>query len=106
MNMYRQIAVIALLVLTLIPWAADLYAAYADGGESQVQSFFDGTAGFLIKTIGTGVFLLGLIVAGIKIASGDHNGLRSAVMVMIGGAIIFLSKPIVGILAKLAGSTW
>ena len=59
----------------------------------------------LLRTFLTwGVFLLGLIVAGIKIASGDQNGLRSAVMVMVGGAVIFLSKPIVGILAKFAGS--
>ena len=88
----------------LSPMVGDVFAAYSYGGESQVESFFDGTAGFLIKTIGTGVFILGLIVAGIKIAAGDQNGLRSAVMTMIGGAIIFLSKPIVGILSNFAGS--
>ena len=84
------------------PSVGRVFADY--GGESQVQSFFDGTAGFLVKTIGTGVFILGLIVAGIKIASGDQNGLRTAAMVMIGGAIIFLSKPLVNILSRLAGS--
>ena len=89
-------------VIVLWPSVGRVYADY--GGESQVQSFFVGTAGFLIKTIWTGVFILGLIVAGIKIASGDQNGLRTAAMVMIGGAIIFLSKPLVSILSRFAGS--
>jgi len=48
------------------------------------------------------VFGLGLVVAGIKIAGGDQSGLRHAVMTMIGGAIIFLAKSIVGILSTLA----
>lgn len=84
------------------PAVGRVYADY--GGDSQVQSFFDGTAGFLVKTVGTGVFILGLIAAGIKIASGDHNGLRTATMVMVGGAIIFLAKPLVSVLSRLAGS--
>lgn len=99
--------VTTLLLMTVIVIWPSVGRVYADyGGESQVQSFFDGTAGFLVKTIGTGVFILGLVVAGIKIASGDQNGLRTACMVMIGGAIIFLAKPLVGILSRLAGSNY
>lgn len=91
-------------VLWLGPMIGEAYANYGYGSESQVQSFFEGTAGFLVKTVGTGVFILGLIVAGIKISAGDQNGLRNAVMVMIGGAVIFLAKPLVGILSRLSGS--
>jgi len=103
MNKSALIALTGLLILILSPMTPEVYAAYGYGGESQVQSFFDGTAGFLIKTVGTGVFLIGMVVAGIKIASGDQYGLKNAVMVMVGGAIIFLSKPIVGILSKFTG---
>lgn len=73
------------------------------GGESQVQSFFDGTSGFLIKTVGTGIFLLGLIGAGYKIATGDEQGLRQAGFVAGGGALIFLAKPIVGVIMQMTG---
>jgi len=86
------------------PWKARAQVDFGDGGETQVQTFFDGTTGFLVKTIGTGVFILGLVVAGIKIAVGDPAGLRGAVMVMIGGAVIFLARPLVGILVRLSGS--
>lgn len=82
---------------------ATLVFADGYGAQSQVQSFFDGTAGFLIKTVGTGVFVLGLIVAGIKVATGDQNGMRSAVMVMVGGAVIFLSKSLVAIISQFTG---
>ena len=85
------------------PWAARVLAD-GYGAQSQVQSFFDGTTGFLVKTIGTGVFVLGLVVAGMKVATGDQNGMRSAVMVMVGGAVIFLSKSIVAIVSQYTGS--
>ncbi len=73
------------------------------GGDSQVQSFFDGTSGFLIKTVGTGIFLLGLISAGYKIATGDEQGIRQAGFVAGGGALIFLAKPVVGIIMQMTG---
>ena len=73
-------------------------------GNRRFSRFLTGRRGFLIKTLGTGVFLLGFIVAGIKISTGNQNGLRNAVMVMVGGAVIFLSKTIVGLLSKYSGS--
>src|SRR5438552_1635326 len=101
----------AVLVLAAFLWLGIHGTGYADtpldgvaGVSSQVQNFFNGAAGFLVKTVGSGVFILGLVVAGIKIAGGDQGGLRNAVMVMIGGAIIFLAKPIVDILTGIAGS--
>jgi len=66
------------------------------------QQFLNGTSGFLVKSVGSGVFGLGLVVAGIKIAGGDQSGLRHAVMTMIGGAIIFSRNPLSGILSTLA----
>lgn len=70
----------------------------------EVQRFFDGASGFLVTTVGSGVFLIGLITSGIKISSGDQGGLKTTVMVMVGGVIIFLAKPIVEMLTKLAGN--
>jgi hypothetical protein len=96
----------AVVVIVTVCWFSPAIArVFADGvdGTTQIQSFFAGTSGFLIKTLGTGVFLLGLIVAGIKIAAGDHNGMRSAIMVMVGGAVIFLSQAIVSLLSQFAG---
>ena len=99
--------VVTMVFMTVVFWFwPTILSVYADlnyGGESQVQSFFDGAAGFMVKTLGTGVFILGMIVAGIKVSAGDRYGLKSAVMVMIGGAVIFLAKTIVGLLAKYAG---
>jgi hypothetical protein len=42
--------------------------------------------------------VIGLIWAGVKIATGDHEGLMSAFLTIIGGAIIFLSRSIIGVL--------
>lgn len=67
-----------------------------------IDEFFRGTSGFLVKTIGTGVFSIGLIVAGIKIAGGDQAGLRNAILVMVGGAVIFLAQPVVNFFKELS----
>src|SRR5262245_1427072 len=88
---------ITIATLVLLSYASP---AFAD----QIEDFMRNSTGWLVKTIGSGVFALGLAVAGIKIAGGDQGGLRNAVLVMIGGAVIFMAQPAVNILKSMASS--
>jgi len=101
--MTKKLIVGVCVVFFMVCFGPLISQVWAAGGDLQVKSFFVGTSGFLVKTVGSGVFLLGLISAGIKISAGDQGGLHTAIMVMIGGVIIFLAKPIVGVLMKWSG---
>lgn len=68
------------------------------GTESDVMAFFDKTTTFLIKTVGAGVFVIGLAITGIKMSAGDQDAARKATMVTIGGAITFLAPTVLNIL--------
>ena len=100
----KQWIVVSLVLLGLLWIAPAISPAFAAfGAESKVQSFFDEGGRFLTKVVGSGVFILGIIASGIKLAAGDHDGLRNTVMVVVGGAIIFLAKPILDLLTRISG---
>ena len=88
----------AVVVVVLCAGLSHLMADIGYGSESDIGNFFSSASGFLIKTIGGGISVVGLIWAGIKIATGDHEGLMSAFLTIVGGAIIFLSRSIIGVL--------
>ena len=90
----------AVAIVVLCAGVSYLLADYGYGSESDIQSFFQGASGFLIKTLGAGVSVIGLIWAGIKIATGDHHGLVSAFLTIVGGAVVFLSRSIIGLLMQ------
>jgi len=90
----------AMALVVLCSGASRLFADISYGSASDIGTFFDGASVFLIKTLGGGVSVVGLIWAGVKIASGDHQGLLNAFLTITGGAIIFLSKSIIGALMQ------
>jgi hypothetical protein len=103
MTRKRIVRALAVLAVTGCPWVP----AEADitlGGSSQITSFFNSGASFLIQTLGAGVFLYGMIAAAIRISYGDDRGFQKLITVCVGGAVLFLAPSIVGVLKTQTGS--
>ena len=91
----------ALGVMALIMWCSGVSRVWADisyGSDSDIGNFFGNSATFLIKTVGGGMSVFGLIWAGGKIIWGNHDGLAHALLVLAGGILIFMAPSIIGTL--------
>ena len=84
-------------------YAAPAFAQYS-GNTGQVGSFLSSAAGWLVNTLGPGVFLIGVIMVGVSLAMGDQDAMRRGCYVIGGGALIFLSSSVLAILKSLTGS--
>jgi len=92
---------LGLLFLTATAWADDL--GLGDGGTSEIDTFWNNTGQFLVKNFALGFLLVMAIVVGIKMANGDDEALDRGKYLLIGGAVIFLAKPILSALMSMAG---
>ena len=80
---------IGLLVFTR---AQILYAQA--GSEEDLRFFLERVGDFLIRSVGPGVLVIGIAVAGVSMALGDEQGMRRGALAAGGGALIMLSRAI------------
>jgi type IV secretory pathway VirB2 component (pilin) len=85
-------------IVVLCARLSHLMADISYGSNSDIGNFFGNSATFLIKTMGGGMSVFGLIWAGGKIIWGHHDGLGHAVLVLVGGILIFMAPSIIGTL--------
>lgn len=72
---------------------------YAEAGsETDLQFFLQSVGDFLIRTIGPGVLVIGVAIAGVSMALGDEQGMRRGALAAGGGAIIMLSRAILDLI--------
>ena len=72
---------------------------YAEAGsETDLQFFLQGVGDFMIRTIGPGVLVIGIAIAGVSMALGDEQGMRRGGLAAGGGALIMLSRAILALI--------
>ena len=77
--------------------------AFAEAtSEADLDAFLEGVGDFLIRTIGPGVLVIGVAVAGVSMALGDEQGMRRGALAAAGGALILLSRAILDFIANVA----
>lgn len=88
----------SLLIVVASAGFSHLRADITYGSNADIGNFFGTSAAFLIKTVGGGMSVFGLIWAGAKIIWGNHDGLGHALLVLAGGILIFMAPSIIGVL--------
>ena len=69
--------------------------AFAEANaESDLDSFLRGIGDFLIRTVGPGVLVIGIAVAGVSMALGDERGMQRGALAAGGGALIMLARAV------------
>ena len=77
--------------------------AFAEANaESDLNAFLEGVGDFLIQTIGPGVLVIGVAVAGVSMALGDEDGMRRGALAAGGGALIMLSRAVLDFIQNVA----
>lgn len=74
--------------------------SFAGPAWADLQSGLRDATDYLINILGAAVFIIGLVWAGISIASGSIQGRDKAIWVIIGGVIIFSSRSIVDLIQR------
>lgn len=73
--------------------------AYAfAGSEEDLGLFLERVGDFLIRTVGPGVLVIGIAVAGVSMALGDEQGMRRGALAAGGGALIMLSRAVLDLI--------
>lgn len=81
---------------------AGIQSAYAQASSEQDLKFFLERAGdFLIRTVGPGVLVIGVAVAGVSMAMGEEQGIRRGMLAAGGGALIMLSRAILDLIQNI-----
>ena len=76
---------------------------YAEAGsEADLQSFLQQIGDFMIRSIGPGVCVIGVAIAGVSMALGDEQGMRRGALAAGGGALIMLSRAILDLIQNAA----
>ena len=76
---------------------------YAEASsQTDLQSFLQTIGDFLIQTIGPGVCVIGVAIAGVSMALGDEQGMRRGALAAGGGALIMLSRAILDLIQNAA----
>ena len=70
--------------------------------EGDLDSFLIGVGDFLIRTVGPGVLVIGVAVAGVSMALGDEQGMRRGALAAGGGALIMLSRAVLDFIQNVA----
>lgn len=78
--------------------------AQMSGNSSQVGNTLNTAAGWLVSTLGPGLFLIGVTMVGVSLALGNEDALRKGYYVLGGGAMIFLSSSVVALLKSWTGN--
>lgn len=66
--------------------------------EDDLGYFLEQIGDFLIRTVGPGVLVIGIAVAGVSMALGDEQGMRRGGLAAGGGALIMLSRAILDLI--------
>lgn len=99
MNEAKLKKVINILSLLGFLFCAFSSSGYAQAGsEADLGSFLEQVGDFLIRTIGPGVLVIGVSVAGVSMALGDEQGMRRGALAAGGGAVIMLSRAILDLI--------
>lgn len=78
--------------------------AYAEAqSKEELGYFLDAVGTFLIHTIGPGILVIGIAVAGISIALGNEQGMRQGALAAGGGALIMLARAILDLIKNVTG---
>ncbi len=70
----------------------------AAGSQDDLGYFLQSIGDFLIRTIGPGVLVIGVAVAGVSMALGDEQGMRRGALAAGGGALIMLSRAVLALI--------
>jgi len=77
--------------------------AFAEANaEGDLDTFLIGVGDFLIRTVGPGVLVIGVAVAGVSMALGDEQGMRRGALAAGGGALIMLSRAVLDFIQNVA----
>ncbi|PIQ87182.1 MAG: hypothetical protein COV74_01280 [Candidatus Omnitrophica bacterium CG11_big_fil_rev_8_21_14_0_20_45_26] len=76
---------------------------YAGDSEEDLRVFLESLGDFLIQTIGPGVLVIGVAIAGVSMALGDEQGMRRGALAAGGGALIMLARAILDLIQNLTG---
>ncbi len=69
--------------------------AFAEANaEADLDSFLSGIGDFLIRTVGPGVLVIGIAVAGVSMALGDERSMQRGALAAGGGALIMLARAV------------
>ncbi len=78
--------------------------AYAEAqSKEEIQYFLEGLGTFLIQTIGPGILVIGIAIAGISMAAGNERGIQRGALAAGGGALIMLSRAILDLIKNITG---
>jgi len=69
--------------------------------ESDLDTFLSGIGDFLIKTVGPGVLVIGIAVAGVSMALGDDRGMQRGALAAAGGALIMLARAVLDLIQNI-----
>lgn len=95
-NQKKLMTVVSLMGFLLIVSSNSAYAQA--GSEADLGAFLEQIGDFLIRTVGPGVLVIGISVAGVSMALGDEQGMRRGALAAGGGAIIMLSRAILDLI--------
>ncbi len=99
--MNRKKLITGLNVLLFLLIASPAFAV--SESESQLDSFLQGLADFLIVIIGPAILVIGVVIGGLSMATGNEFGLRKGIVAAIGGALIMMSRSILDLIQRLTG---
>ena len=68
------------------------------GSQDDLGQFLQSLGDFLIRTVGPGVLVIGIAVAGVSMALGDEQGMRRGALAAGGGALIMLSRAVLDLI--------
>ncbi len=82
----------------------EVHMAYAEAtSKEEIEFFLEGLGSWLIQSVGPGIFVIGLILAGVSVALGNEQGMKQGALAMAGGAIIMLARSVLDLLQSLTG---
>lgn len=85
---------------SVLCFRAQTLLAEADS-EGDLEAFLEGVGDFLIRTIGPGVLVIGIAVAGVSMALGDEQGMRRGGLAAAGGALIMLARAVLDLIQNM-----
>lgn len=84
-------------IWSVLFWYSGIAWAQA-ASEDDLQYFLERVGDFLIRTVGPGVLVIGVAIAGVSMALGDEQGMRRGAIAAGGGALIMLSRAILDLI--------
>lgn len=78
--------------------------AFAEAqNQEELGYFLDAVGSFLIQTVGPGILVIGIAVAGISMALGNEQGMHRGALAAGGGALIMLARAILDLIKNVTG---